>query len=60
MSILSQTLTEQREKLEQLRLICNDVIVRAYIASPDAVHPSIEVDTQEDLDAAIAYAKNLK
>lgn len=57
MSTLSEVLVEKREKLEQLRLLASGVHIRVYTAPLELVHPSIEVDTEEDLIKARAYAQ---
>lgn len=55
MSSLQEVLVEQREKLEQLRLLACGVQIRVFVASNQLVNPSIEVDTEEDLIKARAY-----
>lgn len=55
---LSMELPETREKLEQLRLLAHGFSIYCYIASQSETHPSIEVDTPEDLARAIEFAKN--
>ena len=47
---------EQREKLEQLRALAAGIAIRVAIVARAKLEPSIEVDTQEDLDRARALA----
>lgn len=54
-SSLSQSLPERREQLEQLRALCNGINIKVYIAARSDVEPAIEVDTPDDIQAAIAY-----
>ena len=56
---LPQSLPEKREKLEQLRALTGGIKVRVAVASPNMVHPSIEVDTEEDLERARTACKSL-
>ena len=57
LSSLECCLAEKREQLEQLRAICNGIPIRVYVAPRSEVEPSIEVDTPEDVEAAIRYIK---
>lgn len=50
------TLAEDREKLEQLRAICNGISMRVYIVPAEEMQPSIEIDTPEDLSYAQKFA----
>ena len=58
MSSLSEAFVEKREKLEQLRLLSAGVHIRVLRAPLSIVEPSIEVDTQEDLERARSYVKS--
>ena len=53
---LEQSLPEQREKLEQLRALCNGVEMRVAIVTEEFVRNQVEVDTLEDLEKARAIA----
>ena len=57
MSSLEPSLPELREQLEQLRALCNGIPIRVYVAPRHEVEPCIEVDTPEDIDAAIRHIK---
>lgn len=56
LSSLPQSLPETREKLEQLRALSNGVKIRVAIAPKSIMHPSIEVDTPDDLERACKAA----
>lgn len=56
---LSIELPESREKLEQLRLLAHGFSIYCYLASQEETHPSIEVDTPDDLQRAIEFARTL-
>ena len=56
---LPQSLPEKREKLEQLRALTGGIGIKVAIASLAMVHPSIEVDTEEDLARARAACSTL-
>jgi 3-deoxy-manno-octulosonate cytidylyltransferase (CMP-KDO synthetase) len=49
---LSQSFTETRERLEQLRLLAHGVRIKVAIVGQELVWPSIEIDTPEDLERA--------
>ncbi len=51
---------EQREKLEQLRALYYGIGIHVAVVPGSLMYPSIEVDTQADLDAARAYCLNQK
>lgn len=53
---LPKAFTEQREGLEQLRALAHGISIKVHIVPRDEVEPSIEVDTEEDLQQAVAYA----
>jgi 3-deoxy-manno-octulosonate cytidylyltransferase (CMP-KDO synthetase) len=53
---LEQSLPEEREKLEQLRALCNGIRIRVAVVTPQEIWPSIEIDTPDDLAAAQAIA----
>jgi len=55
---LPKAFTEQREGLEQLRALAHGISIKVHIVSRDSVEPSIEVDTEEDLRQAVAYASS--
>jgi 3-deoxy-manno-octulosonate cytidylyltransferase (CMP-KDO synthetase) len=55
---LPKALTEQREGLEQLRALAHGVGIKVHIVPRASVEPCIEVDTPEDLEAAITYAQS--
>ncbi len=52
-SDLSPSRLEKREKLEQLRLLENDIPIQVV----ETTHTCHGVDTPEDLEAAIAFLK---
>jgi 3-deoxy-manno-octulosonate cytidylyltransferase (CMP-KDO synthetase) len=56
-STLPKAYTEQREALEQLRVLAHGIGIKVNIVSRDSVEPNIEVDTPEDLESATTYAK---
>jgi 3-deoxy-manno-octulosonate cytidylyltransferase (CMP-KDO synthetase) len=56
---LPQSLPEKREKLEQLRALCGGIRIRVAIVTQAMVHPSIEIDTPEDLERAIRACTEL-
>jgi 3-deoxy-manno-octulosonate cytidylyltransferase (CMP-KDO synthetase) len=49
-------LTEQREKLEQLRLLANGIQIKVAIIPAELLNPQVEVDTPEDLAKAESLA----
>ncbi len=55
-SQLPKAFTEQRESLEQLRVLAHGIGIRAHIVPRDQVEPCIEVDTPQDLEDAERYA----
>ncbi len=57
---LEPTLAERREKLEQLRAVVAGIEIFVHVAPLAQVHPSIEVDTPEDLERAREYAREMK
>jgi len=57
LSSLPQSLNEKREQLEQLRALSNGIAVKVFIANPEMVEPSIEIDTPEDIERARKYLK---
>lgn len=57
-SQLAKAVTEQREGLEQLRALAHGFDIKVHIVAREQVDPCIEVDTPEDLVAAISYARN--
>lgn len=52
MSSFGPVFPEIREGLEQLRLLSNEIHIRASIIERSLLEPSIEVDTKEDLELA--------
>ncbi len=57
-SKLPKAFTEQREALEQLRALAHGIGIKVNIVPRSEVEPSIEVDTPEDLERAIQYARS--
>ncbi len=57
---LPQSLPEKREKLEQLRALTGGIRIKVAVASQAMVQPSIEVDTEEDLQRAREAASQMK
>lgn len=55
---LPKAFTERREGLEQLRALAHGVGIKVHLVARAAVEPCIEVDTPEDLEAAIAWARS--
>jgi len=49
---LDQSEVEKKEKLEQLRALANGINIRVAIVTAEEVKPSIEVDTEFDLEQA--------
>ena len=58
-SKLPKAFTEQREALEQLRALAHGVGIKVHIVSRASVEPCIEVDTPQDLEDAIQWAKKV-
>ena len=54
LSSLSSTVPEDREGLEQLRLLCHGIRIHVEIVDRKSLEPSVEVDTPEDLRRAEA------
>ncbi len=52
LNTLSQSLPEQRERLEQLRALCNGIRIRVAVVPPELLVNQVEVDTPEDLERA--------
>ena len=57
---LPQSLPEKREKLEQLRALSGGIRIKVAVAGLAMVQPSIEVDTEDDLERAREAAKAFK
>lgn len=57
-SKLPKAFTEQREALEQLRALAHGIGIKVNIVPRSSVEPSIEVDTPEDLERAVQYARS--
>lgn len=55
---LPQSVLEKRECLEQLRALSNGIRIRMAIVPREALEPSIEVDTPEDLELARRIARS--
>ncbi|NMC61924.1 MAG: 3-deoxy-manno-octulosonate cytidylyltransferase [SAR324 cluster bacterium] len=51
------TVAEKRERLEGLRLVCGGIQTKVFVIPRTLAEPFIEVDTREDLERAIAYAR---
>lgn len=49
---LSQTTSEVREGLEQLRALSNGVKIKVAVIDKNEIEPTVEVDTPEDLERA--------
>ncbi len=60
LSSLPQSLPEQREKLEQLRALCNGIRIKVAIVPEALVRSQVEVDTNEDLDKARKIAASFR
>ena len=58
LSKLPRAMTEQREALEQLRALAHGIAIKVNVLPRPMVEPAIEVDTPEDLEKAIQYARS--
>ncbi|NMC63230.1 MAG: 3-deoxy-manno-octulosonate cytidylyltransferase [SAR324 cluster bacterium] len=58
LSSLPESMNEKREQLEQLRVLSNGIAIKVFVATPEMVEPSIEIDTPEDIERARQYLRD--